>query len=100
MWLRELVHGQGVGRFAAAGPQSSAEDFAVGTELGIMHQLHKKYPDRRFHPVNPNAVCAFMKTITLDRVIRSLETLAPRITVPTEIARKAKRAIDRMLELA
>ncbi len=80
--------------------ESSAEDFAVGTELGIMHQLHKKYPDRRFHPVNPNAVCAFMKTITLDRVIRSLETLAPRITVPTEIARKAKRAIDRMLELA
>jgi quinolinate synthase len=80
--------------------ESSAAEFAVGTELGIMHQLHKKFPDKRFHPVNPNAVCAFMKTITLDRVIRSLETLAPQITVPTEIARKAKRAIDRMLELA
>ena len=34
------------------------------------------------------------------RVIRSLETLTPQITVPAEIARKAKRAIDRMLELA
>src|SRR5271168_203784 len=79
---------------------SSADEFAVGTELGIMHQLNKKYPERTFHPVNPNAVCAFMKTITLDRVIRSLETLAPRITVPSEIAQKAKRAIDRMLELA
>jgi quinolinate synthase len=40
-----------------------------------------------------------MKTITLDKVIRSLETLTPRIEVPAEIARKAKRAIDRMLEL-
>jgi quinolinate synthase len=41
-----------------------------------------------------------MKTITLDRVIRSLETMTPQITVPVEIAVKAKRAIDRMLELA
>jgi quinolinate synthase len=80
--------------------ESSATEFAVGTELGIMHQLNKKYPDKKFHPVNPDAVCAFMKTITLDKVIRSLETLAPQITVPTEIARKAKRSIDRMLELA
>jgi quinolinate synthase len=80
--------------------ESSAEEFAVGTELGIMHQLNKRYPDKKFHPVNPDAVCAFMKTITLDRVIRSLETLAPQITVPAEIARKAKRSIDRMLELS
>jgi quinolinate synthase len=80
--------------------ESSGSEFAVGTELGIMHQLNKKYPEKTFHPVNPNAVCAFMKTITLDRVIRSLETLAPQITVPSEIAQKAKRAIDRMLELA
>src|SRR5271168_185011 len=80
--------------------ESSAAEFAVGTELGIMHQLNKKYPEKTFHPVNPNAVCAFMKTITLDKVIRSLETLTPQITVPTEIAQKAKRAIDRMLELA
>ena len=80
--------------------ESSAQEFAVGTELGIMHQLNKKFPEKTFHPVNPNAVCAFMKTITLDKVIQSLETLTPQITVPTEIAQKAKRAIDRMLELA
>jgi quinolinate synthase len=41
-----------------------------------------------------------MKTITLDKVIRSLETLAPQIRVPDETARRARRAIDRMLELA
>ncbi|MBZ5695064.1 MAG: quinolinate synthase NadA [Acidobacteriia bacterium] len=79
---------------------SSATEFAVGTELGIMHQLHKKFPDKTFYPVNPDATCAFMKTITLDRIIRSLETLTPQIQVPAEIACKAKRAIDRMLELA
>src|SRR6201988_1012412 len=80
--------------------ESPAKEFAVGTEMGIMHQLEKKYPAKTFYPVNPNAVCSFMKTITLDRVLRSLETLSPQVTVPQEIARKAKRAIDRMLELA
>ncbi len=80
--------------------ESSATEFAVGTELGILHQLGKKYSQKRFYPVNEKAVCAFMNTITLDRVIRSLETLEPQVRVPEEIACKAKRAIDRMLELA
>src|SRR5271170_2011203 len=80
--------------------ESPATEFAVGTELGIMHQLNKKFPQKTFYPVNSNAVCAFMKTITLDKIIRSLETLTPQIRVPEDIARKAKRAIDRMLELA
>ena len=80
--------------------ESPAGEFAVGTELGIMHQLNKKFPEKKFYPVNPEAVCSFMKTITLDNVIRSLETMTPQIRVPEEIARKAKRAIDRMLELA
>lgn len=80
--------------------ESPATEFAVGTELGIMHQLNKKFPEKTFYPVNSNAICAFMKTITLDKVIRSLETLTPQIRVPEDIARKAKRAIDRMLELA
>jgi quinolinate synthase len=79
---------------------SPAKEFAVGTEMGIMYQLNKKFPDRTFYAVNPNAVCSFMKTITLDKVIRSLETLTPQIRVPEDIARGAKCAIDRMLALA
>jgi quinolinate synthase len=80
--------------------QSPASEFAVGTETGIFHQLRKKFPAKTFYPVNPDATCAFMKTITLDRVIHSLETLTPPIRVPEAIAIRAKRAIDRMLELA
>jgi quinolinate synthase len=80
--------------------QSPANEFAVGTELGIMHQLRKKFPEKEFYPVNPNAICGFMKTITLDRVVKSLETMSPQVTVPQDIARNARRAIDRMLELA
>jgi quinolinate synthase len=80
--------------------QSPATEFAVGTEMGILHRLNKEHADRKFYPVNPNALCAFMKTITLDKVIGSLENLAPQVRVPEETARKARRSIDRMLELA
>jgi quinolinate synthase len=80
--------------------QSKAKEFAVGTEVGILHRLKKLYPDRKFYPINPQAECAFMKTITLDKVIRSLETFQPQIQIPEDIATKARRAIDRMLELA
>jgi quinolinate synthase len=80
--------------------ESPAKEFAVGTEVGILHRLRILNPAKEFHAVNPEAICAFMKTITLDNIITSMETRNPRITVPPEIARKAKRAIDRMLELA
>jgi quinolinate synthase len=80
--------------------ESPESEFAVGTETGILHQLNKKFPTKTFYPINPDATCAFMKTITLDRIIRSLETLKPQIRVPDAIATRAKRAIDRMLELA
>jgi quinolinate synthase len=78
---------------------STAKEFAVGTEVGMLHRLRKMAPDKSFRPVNPEAVCEFMKTITLDRVLRSLEILEPQICVPSEIARRAKLAIDRMLAI-
>ena len=73
---------------------------SAGTLYPILHGLEKNFPGKTFHPVNPNAVCGFMKTITLDNVIRSLETLSPEVRVPEDIARRARQAIERMLELA
>ncbi len=79
--------------------ESPAKQFAVATEIGMLHRLRIQQPDRDFLPVNPDAVCAFMKTITLDKILRSLETLSPEIRVPAETARRARRAVDRMLEI-
>lgn len=78
---------------------STAGEFAIGTEIGMLHRLRKMAPTKSFLPVNPDAVCEFMKTITLDGVLRSLQFLEPQICVPPEIARRAKIAIDRMLEI-
>jgi quinolinate synthase len=79
--------------------ESNSRQFAVATEVGMLHRLRTKAPDREFMPVNPDAVCAFMKAITLDKVLKSLETLSPEVRVPEETARKARRAVERMLEL-
>ena len=88
---------EGMLRHVAASPE---REFAVGTETGILHGLRRAHPEREFHAVNSGAVCAFMKTITLDKVIRSLESMAPQVRVPAETAGRARHAIDRMMELA
>lgn len=76
-----------------------ASQFIVATETGIMHRMRQVAPDKQFIPADPEAVCAFMKAITLPAVRDSLELDRYHITVPPEIARRARGAIDRMVAL-
>ncbi len=77
--------------------KSPAPEFVVATETGILHRLHKENPGKRFHPVSDAAVCQYMKRITLEKVHRSLADLVHRVTVPEDVAVRARRAIERML---
>ena len=83
-------------KFAA---KSTAKEFIVATENGIIHSLKKQRPDAEFYPATERALCPNMKKITLDKVIASLEDMEPKITVPEEIRIKAKRAVDRMIAI-
>jgi quinolinate synthase len=76
-----------------------ATQFIVATETGIMHRMQQIAPNKQFIPADPEAVCAFMKTITLPEVRNSLALDRYHITVPPEIAARARRAIDRMVAL-
>jgi len=76
-----------------------ATQFIVATETGIMHRMKQVAPNKQFIPADPEAVCAFMKTITLPEVRNSLALDRYHITVPPEIAARARRAIDRMVAL-
>ena len=69
------------------------------TELGIIHRLQKENPGKKFIQVSEQAICPDMKLITLEKVLRSLETMAPQITIPEDIRLKAKAAVDRMLAI-
>jgi quinolinate synthase len=92
----KLLSTEGMVRYAA---QSAAREFVVATEVGILHRLHKKAPGKRFTPVREDAICHYMKRVTLEKVYESLRDLKYVITVPEEIAVPARRALEAMLAL-
>ncbi|PLX82491.1 MAG: quinolinate synthase [Desulfuromonas sp.] len=77
--------------------QTSAEKIIVGTEMGILYRLRKENPDKEFILASKALVCPNMKLTTLEDVLRSLQTMEPRITVSNEVRVRAKQALDRML---
>ncbi|OVE76794.1 quinolinate synthase [bacterium F11] len=79
--------------------KSRRNEFIIGTETGNLYKMKKDSPQKKFYPANTNAVCEFMKMTTLEKVLWSLEGMKYKITVPPEIAQKAKRAIDRMVAI-
>ncbi len=79
--------------------QSSATDFVVATEVGILYRLRRSYPGKNFHAANERASCAYMKVTTLAKVAESLEHLRHHITVPADIAARARLAIERMVSI-
>jgi len=87
--------------------QSKIRKFIIATEVGIIHALKKENPDAEFYPAAPKAVCPNMKKITMEKVLWALEDLeitsgeqsSYRITVPNDIREKAKKSLDRMVEI-
>ena len=79
--------------------ESESEEFIIGTEIGILNQLKKKNPEKKFYPASELADCPNMKLNNLEKLLWSLEDLVYKVEVPKEIARRAKRSIDRMLEI-
>ena len=79
--------------------ESNSEEFIIGTEIGILHKLKKENPGKRFYPASELADCPNMKLNNLEKILWSLQDLVYKVEVPEEIARKAKRSIDRMLEI-
>lgn len=78
---------------------SESQEFIVGTESGILHQLHKVCPEKKFYLASERLVCPNMKMTTLEKVRDGLKTLSPRVTVEEDIRVKAKATLERMLAL-
>jgi len=92
-----ILSTEGMVNFAKASPKSR---FLVATEVGILHRLAKEAPGKRFEPVSEAALCRFMKMITLPKLRDSLRDWKHAVTVPTEIAERARLAIERMVAIA
>jgi quinolinate synthase len=78
---------------------SDADEFIIGTELGLMYRLTMDSPGKRFYPLRKDMICPNMKKTTLKSVLRSLEHMDCVVKVPEDIRVPAKRALDRMLEI-
>ena len=78
---------------------SNASKYLVATEVGILHRMSKQNPSKTFIPIKENAICKYMKMITVQKVYDSLTKNIYRVKVPQKIADRARLAIDRMLQL-
>ncbi len=79
--------------------KSKTKRFIVATESGIIHALKKANPEAEFISASERAVCPNIKKITLDKIITSLEDMQYVIEVDETIRIKAKKALDRMVEV-
>ena len=90
-----------------------AKEFIVATESGILHEMQKKAPEKTFIPAPPEDSfdesgsrtcacneCEYMKMVTLEKVYRCLRDEEPVVSVDPEVAAKAIKPIERMLDIS
>ncbi|MDE5944767.1 MAG: quinolinate synthase NadA [Rikenella sp.] len=98
--------GSTAGLLKFATEDRSTDTYIVVTEPGVLHQMRKAAPDKRFIPAPPTDStcgcnnCNFMKLITLQKMADALERMEPQIVIAEEVRAKAERSIRRMLEIS
>jgi quinolinate synthase len=92
----EVLSTSGMWQFAK---DSRDKEFIIGTEAGLIYRLKKDFPDKEFYPASEAAVCPNMKRTTQEKVLWALEEMKEEVKVPADIRLRARRAIDRMLEI-
>jgi quinolinate synthase len=83
---------------------TSAKSIIIATEAGMLHRLKRECPDKIFIPAPTDRCacneCRFMKLNTLEKLHDCLLNLAPRVELPRDIIERARRPIERMLEIS
>jgi quinolinate synthase len=79
--------------------ESSSEKFIVATEEGLLHRLRKENPGKQFILAYEDAVCPNMKLNTLERIYLALKEEKYVISVPEDVARHARKALEKMFEV-
>jgi len=78
---------------------STNNQFVVATETGMLYRMKMENPEKEFIPIKKDAICKYMKKITIEKVYDSLLNEKYEVKVPPEIAKKAKIPIERMLNI-
>lgn len=94
---QERVRVLSTGGMLQAAQETDAERVLVATETGMLHQLRAANPHAEFAAVNDRAECQYMKMITGEKLLRSLRDGVAEVTIPEDIAVRARRAVEGMV---
>jgi quinolinate synthase len=90
----------GTGGMVRRARETKAEEVIVATETGMLHRLKKENPHVNYIPANEKATCGYMKMITPPKLLRALREEIHEVTVPPDIAERARLPIERMIAIA
>ena len=76
------------------------KEFVIGTELGVLHEMQLRSPDKTFYPLTDKLICMNMKKVSLEKVYDCLLNETNEVFVDEEVKAMAEKSLDRMLELA
>lgn len=93
----EVLSTSGMCKYAKS---ADANETIIGTEIGILYRLSKENPGKKFYPASENAICPNMKLTNLEKILWSLEDMKYQVKVPEDIQVRAKRAVDKMIEIS
>lgn len=80
--------------------KSKHTEFIIGTEMGVLYELKRQNPNKKFHIMSDMLVCVNMKKVTLDKLYDVLLHEKNEIVLDEEVMVKAKKSMDAMLEMA
>lgn len=95
----ERTHILSTGGMLTAARGASGGKVLVATEVGMLHQLRRANATTDFEPVNPAAVCPFMKMTTRSKLLSCIREGHDEVTVDPRIAEPARRAVERMIQI-
>ena len=78
--------------------KSDIKEFIIGTEKDMCYRLKNENPKKDFYPIK-RAICPNMKKINLEKVLNSIETLEPKVIISDKIMQKAKRPLQKMMDI-
>lgn len=79
--------------------KSVSKEFIICTESGVINRMKKICPNKQFYTASSKLICQSMKLTSLEDILRSLETMEPKIIVPEDIRSKAFVPLSRMLNI-
>lgn len=80
--------------------KSEATEFIIATEQGILHELEKRNPNKKFYLLDKCLLCKSMKLISIEDVYKCLKNEEFEIKLDKDIIEKAQKSLNKMLELS